>query len=100
MSEDTGASLRDRATRATPGAAKASPPSGECPSRNPHLLALEISARDAVVEDVSHIVRIAPFLARYPVRLFTPGLVAELAEAVDILSCKVADLKEVEGAGR
>lgn len=61
---------------------------------------LEQSAHAQVVEDVSEIVRIAPFLARYPTRMFTVGLSSELAEAVDILSCKVADLKEAEGVGR
>jgi hypothetical protein len=33
-------------------------------------------------------------------RHFTPGLTSELAAAVDLLACKVADLKEAEGADR
>jgi hypothetical protein len=66
----------------------------------PVLVALEASVKDAIVEDVSHIIRCAPFIARYPVRLFDAGLIHELAEAVDLLNCKVADLKEAEGAGR
>lgn len=61
---------------------------------------LEQSAKGQVIEDVSHVVRVAPFLARFPNRFFTPGLASELAEAVDILACKVADLKEAEGADR
>lgn len=61
---------------------------------------LEQSARAQVIEDVSNVVRVAPFLARCPVRMFTPGLASELAEAVDILACKVADLREAEGADR
>lgn len=61
---------------------------------------LEQSAAAQIVEDVSHIVRCAPFVACCPARLFTPGLASELAEAVDILACKVADLREAEGASR
>jgi hypothetical protein len=61
---------------------------------------LEQSAQAQIVEDVSQIVRVAPFVARCPVRCFTPGLASQLAEAVDILACKVADLKEAEGADR
>jgi hypothetical protein len=61
---------------------------------------LEQSAQAQIIEDVSEIVRCAPFIARCPVRLFTPGLASELANAVDILACKVADLREAEGANR
>jgi hypothetical protein len=61
---------------------------------------LEQSAQGQIVEDVSHIVRAAPFIARCPNRLFTIGLASELAEAVDLLACKVADLREAEGADR
>jgi hypothetical protein len=60
----------------------------------------EQSARAQIVEDVAHVVRVAPFVARCPARMFTPGLASELAEAVDILACKVADLREAEGADR
>lgn len=60
----------------------------------------EQSAQSQIIEDVSNIVRCAPFVVRCPPRFFTPGLASELAEAVDILSCKVADLKEAEGANR
>jgi hypothetical protein len=61
---------------------------------------LEQSAHAQIIEDVAQIVRVAPFVARCPSRMFTPGLASELAEAVDILACKVADLKEAEGADR
>jgi hypothetical protein len=71
----------------------------ETPVR-PQLIGFEISCREALIEDVSHIVRCAPFIARYPARLFSPGLASELAEAVDILNCKVAELREAEDAGR
>jgi hypothetical protein len=60
----------------------------------------EQSAQAQIVEDVSQIVRVAPFVARCPNRCFTVGLASELAEAVDILACKVADLREAEGASR
>lgn len=60
----------------------------------------EQAAVAQIVEDVSQIVRVAPFVARCPSRCFTPGLASELAEAVDILACKVADLKEAEDASR
>lgn len=67
---------------------------------NPQLIGFEISCREALIEDVSHIVRCAPFIARYPARMFSSGLSSELANAVDILNCKVAELKEAEDAGR
>ena len=57
---------------------------------------LEQSAQAQIIEDVSAVVRVAPFLARYPARMFTPGLASELAEAVDILACKVADLRDAD----
>jgi hypothetical protein len=60
----------------------------------------EQSAQAQIIEDVSDIVRVAPFLCRYPLRMFTPGLASELADAVDMLACKVADLREAEGADR
>lgn len=61
---------------------------------------LEQSAKAQIIEDVSDVVRCAPFIARCPNRLFDPGLASELADAVDLLACKVADLKEAEGANR
>lgn len=61
---------------------------------------LEESVRSQIIEDVSHIVRCAPFIDRYPTRLFTPGLASELEEAVGTLARKVASLKEAEGADR
>lgn len=61
---------------------------------------LEQSANAQIIEDVAQIVRCAPFIVRCPTRFFTPGLASELAEAVDVLSCKIADLKEAEGADR
>jgi hypothetical protein len=61
---------------------------------------LEQSARSQIIEDVSEVVRVAPFIARYPARMFDAGLASELADAVDILACKVADLREAEGASR
>jgi len=66
----------------------------------PQLIGFEISCREALIEDVSHIVRVAPFIARYPARMFSSGLASELANAVDLLSCKVAELEEAEGADR
>lgn len=60
----------------------------------------EQSAQAQIVEDVSQIVRCAPFIARCPNRCFTTGLASELAAAVDLLACKVADLKGAEGASR
>jgi hypothetical protein len=61
---------------------------------------LEQSAQAQIIEDVSEVVRVAPFIARCPVRCFSPGLASELANAVDLLACKVADLREAEGADR
>lgn len=61
---------------------------------------LEQSTSAQIVDDIANIVRCAPFVARCPNRMFTAGLASELAEAVNILACKVADLKEAEGADR
>jgi len=61
---------------------------------------LHQSVQGQLTEDVSNIVRCAPWIARCPVSAFTPGLSSELAEAVDLLACKVADLREAEDAGR
>jgi hypothetical protein len=69
-------------------------------AENMTRIMLEQSARSQIIEDISDIVRCAPFVARCPTRMFTPGLVSELAAAVDILACKVADLEEAEGADR
>jgi hypothetical protein len=67
---------------------------------SPVLVALEVSVKEAIVEDVSRIIQCAPFIARYPNRLFDPGLISELAEAVDILTAKVGALQEAEGEDR
>jgi hypothetical protein len=58
----------------------------------------EQSAQAQLVEDVSHDRPLAPFIMRCSVRMFSTGLASELADAVDLLACKVADLKEAEGA--
>lgn len=60
----------------------------------------EQSAAAQIIEDVSEITRCAPFVARCPNRLFGASLASELAAAVDLLACKVADLREAEGADR
>jgi hypothetical protein len=67
---------------------------------SPTQTMFEASVQGQLVEDVSNIVRCAPFIARMANRHFTVGLAGELANAVDLLACKVADLKEAEGAGR
>lgn len=67
---------------------------------SPTRTMFDASVRGQLVEDVSHIVRCAPFIARLGNHHFTSGLATELADAVDLLNCKVADLKEAEGASR
>lgn len=68
--------------------------------RSPTRSMFDASVQGQLIEDVSNIVRCAPFIARLPNRHFTVGLASELANAVDLLNCKVADLREAEGAGR
>lgn len=58
---------------------------------------LEVSVRDQVVDDCTHVIQRTPFICRYPRRLFDPGLVSELADAVDRLNVKLAELQD---AGR
>jgi hypothetical protein len=67
---------------------------------SPTRTMFDASVQGQLVEDISQIVRCAPFIARMANRHFTPGLASELADAVDLLNCKVADLKEAEGASR
>lgn len=69
---------------------------------SPHAVAFESSVREAMLEDVSHIVRAAPWIERCPARMWAkePGLFSELAEAVDKLAAKVGAVKEALGADR
>lgn len=69
-------------------------------AESPTRLMLDASVTGQLTEDISHIVRAAPFILRCQNRHFTPGLASELANAVDLLNCKVADLREAEGASR
>lgn len=97
MTADFGGLSGSRAGASSPQAVSTK---GFDPGRSPALQMLEASHRDQIIEDVSNIVRCAPWIARCPVRFFTPGLASELAMAVDLLACKVADLREAEGADR
>lgn len=60
----------------------------------------EQSAIAAIIEDVSAVVERAPYICRCPARLFGAGLASELADAVDRLAVKVAELREFEDASR
>ena len=53
-------------------------------------------AEEMLADDVAQIVQRLPYLEVAPTRLFTPGLVSELADASDRLAAKVAKLTEAE----
>jgi hypothetical protein len=72
---------------------------GETP-RTPFRVCLETSLEEAIVDDVSEVIARTRYIMRYPARLFGKGIASELADAVDRLAVKVAELKELEDAGR
>lgn len=51
-------------------------------------------ADEMLADDVAQIVQRLPYLEVAPARLFTPGLLSELADASDRLAAKVAKLSE------
>lgn len=51
-------------------------------------------AEQMLADDVAQIVQRLPYLEVAPARLFTPGLLSELADASDRLALKVAKLTE------
>lgn len=65
-----------------------------------HAEALAASVLEALVDDVTQICQRAPFIERYPNKLWTVGLVSELADASDRIAAKVAQLQEAQGADR
>lgn len=67
---------------------------------SPATVAFEMSIEQAIADDVSAVVERTRYITRYPARLFGKSLASELADAVDKLALKVADLKELEDAGR
>lgn len=67
------------------------------PGRSPTLQCLELSVREAVIDDVTQVIQRAPFICRYPKRLFDIGLIDEFADALDRLNVKLAEL---QGADR
>ena len=66
----------------------------------PHETAILRAKEGMLIDDVTQIVQRVPFIEVAPARLFTPGLVAELADAVDRLAVKVGKLQEALGADR
>lgn len=69
-------------------------------ARSEHALALEASVLESLVDDVTQICQRVPFVERYPSRLWSVGLVSELAEASDRLAVAVSKLQEATGADR
>lgn len=65
--------------------------------RSPTLKMFETSISESLIDDVTQVIQRAPFICRYPKRLWTVGLVSEFADALDRLSCKLAEL---QGADR
>jgi len=55
---------------------------------------------EMLIDDVTQVVQRVPFIEVAPATLFDPGLVSELADAVDRLAVKVAKLQEAQGADR
>lgn len=67
---------------------------------SPHETALAASLREQLVDDVTHIVQRVPYIERARPAMWEAGLVSELADAVDRLAVKVAQLQEAQGADR
>lgn len=67
---------------------------------SPHETLLAASFRSQLVDDVTQIIQRVPYVECAPVRLWEEGLVSELADAVDRLAVKVAQLQEAQGATR
>lgn len=67
---------------------------------NAHAAVPLFTKEEMLVDDVTQIVQRVPFIEVAPTDLFTPGLVSELADAVDRLAVKVAKLQEAQGADR
>jgi hypothetical protein len=67
---------------------------------SPTRLCFEASAREALIEDATRVIQVAPFIARYPTALWSVGLASELAEATDIINAKLAAVQEAQGADR
>jgi hypothetical protein len=62
--------------------------------------ALRISTEAGLVEDVTEVCQRAKYICRVHPRYFGRGIASELADAVDRLAVKVAELRELEDAGR
>jgi hypothetical protein len=58
------------------------------------------AAQEIIIDDVTQIAQRVPYLELAPSRLFSPGLIAELAVASDRLAAKVAKLQELTDASR
>lgn len=67
---------------------------------SPHETAFAIAKQEMLIDDVTQIVQRVPFIEVAPAKLFGPGLLSELADAVDRLAVKVAKLQEAQGADR
>ncbi len=55
---------------------------------------VKFDAEQMLADDVAQIVQRLPYLEVAPARLFSPGLLSELADASDRLALKVAKLTE------
>jgi hypothetical protein len=64
---------------------------------SPHQTALEASLVEQLTDDVTHIVQRVGLIDCAPRRLWSEGLISELAYAVEHLSAKVAKLQEAAG---
>lgn len=65
---------------------------------SPHETCLRASLRSQLIDDVTQITQRVPFVECAPAKMWEPGLVSELEEAVSKLSKKLADLKgKVDG---
>jgi hypothetical protein len=80
-----------RGVPASPSGSHASHGTGEAVSAVPVSIP---NAVDMLTDDVSQIVQRLPYLEVAPARMFTPGLLSELADASDRLAAKVAKLTE------
>ena len=59
-----------------------------------------MNADEMLIDDITQIAQRVPYIEVAPTRLFSVGLLSELADASDRLAAKVGKLQEAQGASR
>jgi len=76
------------------------PDSANPPELHRPFMADRTDWRDQLVDDVTQICQRVQYVEVAPARMWTPGLISEIADAADRLSTKAAKLQEAQGADR